>query len=78
VAVIVAVLFLIAGVAAVIGAYKAHLSVDGWMFGSLNGSASLIAVIVTLFGLTKMMGKVCPCTKSGMCSMCGKDPCMCK
>ena len=54
------VLAILATVAALIGVYKAHFLSTGATFGTLNGSASLVALAVNLF-LVKKIGGCCPC-----------------
>ena len=50
----------LATVAALIGVFKAHFLSTGITFGTLNGSASLVALALNLF-LVKKLGSCCPC-----------------
>lgn len=59
--------FLVAAIAALIGAYMAHVTPDGLVFGSTNGSLALIAFVVSMKLLSKQIRCCCPC--GGECSV---------
>ncbi len=50
----------LATIAALIGVYKSHFLSAGLTFGTLNGSASLIALAFNVLIVTKL-SKACPC-----------------
>lgn len=82
---IVALLVTLLTIAALVGVYVSHMTPEGWMFGSLNGSAAIIAVLFSLTFWVKLVKKLCPCGKGGCgsgcgggCPACGSDPCSCK
>ena len=56
-----AIFLLVVTIAALIGAYMAHVMPDGIVFGSTNGSLALIAFTVSIVLLGKQMRKCCPC-----------------
>jgi hypothetical protein len=58
--VILSVLAVIAAIAALIGVYKSHFLSTGLTFGTLNDSASLIALVLTLKFVSKL-SKGCSC-----------------
>jgi uncharacterized membrane protein YkgB len=60
VSIILGVVSVLATIAALIGVYKAHFLSTGLTFGTLNDSASLIALALFLF-LTKKLSTGCPC-----------------
>lgn len=60
VAIVLCVLAILAAVAALIGVYKAHFLSTGLTFGTINSSASLIALALNLF-LVKKLASCCPC-----------------
>ncbi len=63
-----ALFLLVITIAALIGAYMAHVMPDGVVFGTTNGSLSLIAFTAAIVLLGKQMRKCCPC--GGCCSCC--------
>lgn len=63
-AIVLCVLAILATIAALIGVYKAHFLSGGATFGTLNGSASLIALALNLF-LVKKLCSACPCQVGG-------------
>ncbi len=65
---IVALLTTATTVAAAIGVYMTHYSVEGWMFGSLNGSVAILAFLVSIMCWLKLVKKMCPCGTKAMCS----------
>ena len=79
-------------IAAAIGVYKSHVLPDGWDFGSLNGSLAILTLVVSVMAWLKLVKKLCPCGKGGLCSSggcgggscgdgcgaCGQSPCNCK
>jgi hypothetical protein len=66
-------------IAALLGVYNAHMTADGFVFGALNGSASLATFILSLVAWLKVVKKMCPCKSAcGMCPGCGTKPCSCK
>lgn len=81
-------LFVLGAIAALLGVWNAHMTDAGWVFGSPEGSLSLIALVATGMGVLKA-SKNCPCRgkgcgagcgcgdKAGMCPGCGKSPCVC-
>lgn len=56
-----ALFLLVVTIAALIGAYMAHVMPDGVVFGSTNGSLALIAFTASIVLLGKQMRKCCPC-----------------
>jgi hypothetical protein len=58
--IIIGVIAVLSSLAALIGVYKAHFLTTGPTFGTLNDSASLIALALNLF-LVKKMASCCPC-----------------
>lgn len=65
-------------VAALIGVYMKHVTTDGWVFGTMEGSLAIVALIVSVMCWLKLVKKLCPCSKSGsVCSGCGHSPCSC-
>lgn len=57
-------------IAALIGVYKTHMTVDGWEFGTLNGSAAIIALVLSLKSWLCLVKSLCPCSTAcapGMC-----------
>lgn len=65
--VVVAVLLFVASIAAILGAYKAHVLTSGGLaFGTTSGSLALIAVALTL---KCCMKQVCACVTK--CEACG-------
>ena len=84
---IVTLLVTVMTVAALIGVWMTHMTAEGWMFGTPNGSLSVIAFVVSVMCWLKLVKKMCPCGSKGMCKDgscggmcpgCGKSPCMCK
>ena len=77
---IVALLTTITTIATLIGVYNTHVTPDGWMFGSLNGSVAIVAFLVSVMCWLKLVKKMCPCGKKmgGMCPGCGHSPCTCQ
>lgn len=63
--IIIGVLAVIAALFAAIGVYKAHFLSTGPTFGTLNDSAALIALALTLFLVKKVTGFCC----CGSCDM---------
>lgn len=59
-AIILGVISVLAVIAALMGVYKAHFLSAGLTFGTLNGSASLIALALTVI-LVKKLTAACPC-----------------
>jgi hypothetical protein len=72
VGIIVALLSTLITVAAFIGLYQAHMGVSGMEFGTLNGSASIIAVVLALKFWKCVTKKMCPCQKGA----CADGACM--
>ena len=79
---IVTLLTTITTIAALIGVYQTHITPEGWMFGSLNGSVAIIAFLASVMCWLKLVKKMCPCGKGacggGSCGGCGQSPCACK
>ncbi len=83
---IVALLTTITTIATLIGVYNTHMTAEGWMFGTLNGSLAIIALLLSVMCWLKLVKKMCPCGKGscaggscgGGCPGCGNDPCTCK
>ena len=82
---IVALLTTVTTVAALTGVYVTHMTPEGWMFGTLNGSVAIIAFLASVMCWLKLVKKLCPCGKSscasgscGACPGCGTSPCSCK
>lgn len=79
-------------IAAAIGLYLVHVTPTGLVFGTTEGSLSIIALLACLMSWKKTYKGVCPCTKGGcgcggkhgcgdekgMCPGCGHSPCTCK
>ena len=57
---VIGILGLLVTIAAAIGVYKAHILSSGATFGTLNGSAAIIALVISL-KLTKKTLSCCPC-----------------
>ena len=86
--VIVALLTTATTVATAIGVYMTHYTVEGWMFGTLNGSVAIVAFLVSIMCWLKLVKKLCPCGtmggaccgsgSCGGCPGCGTSPCSCK
>lgn len=84
---LVALVFTLTSVAAFVGVYVTHVTVDGWSFGTLNGSVALATLIVSLAAWLKTVKKLCPCNSKGGCGCgdargggcpgCGRDSCQC-
>ena len=77
---IMALLTTITTIATFIGVYQTHITPEGWMFGSLNGSIAVIAFLFSIMCWLKLVKKLCPCGKGacGGCPGCGNMPCSCK
>ena len=85
---IVALLSTLTTIATAIGVYQTHLTDQGWMFGTANGSLAVLAFIVSIMCWLKLVKKMCPCGKKAMCADgscaggscpgCGTNPCSCK
>lgn len=82
---IVALLATATTVAAAIGVYMTHYTAEGWMFGKMDGSLAIVALLISVMCWLKLVRKVCPCCKiggaccdGGGCSACGTSPCSCK
>ena len=78
---IVALLTTVTTIATLIGVYQTHVTAEGWMFGSPNGSLAVIAFVVSIMCWVKLVKKMCPCGSKGSCggcSGCGQSPCVCK
>jgi hypothetical protein len=79
---IVALLVTALTIAALVGVYVTHVTPEGWLFGSLNGSAAIIALLFSLKFWHRLVKKLCPCKKGGCCGGacpgCGTSPCSCK
>ena len=76
---IVALLTTVTTVATLIGVYMTHVTAEGWMFGTPNGSLSVLAFLVSIMCWLKLVKKMCPCgKKGGVCPGCGTSPCSCK
>ncbi|UPA22524.1 hypothetical protein K8942_05770 [Candidatus Peribacteria bacterium] len=58
--IVLGIITVVAVIAALVGVYKAHFLSAGLTFGTLNGSASLIALALTA-SLLKKLTKACPC-----------------
>ena len=79
---LVALVLTLTTIAALLGVWHAHNTPSGWMFGSGDGSLSILALVFSVVLWHKVTKKMCPCqTKccsgGGMCGKCGKDPCAC-
>ena len=77
---LVALLTTVTTVATLIGVYMTHVTPEGWMFGSLNGSVAVVAFLLSIMCWLKLVKKLCPCGKmgGGMCPGCGHSPCTCR
>ena len=81
---IVALLTTVTTIATLIGVYMTHITPEGWMFGSLNGSVAVIAFLASIMCWLKLVKKMCPCGSKGacgaggMCPGCGHSPCTCR
>lgn len=58
--IILGIIAVLATVAALIGVYKSHFLSAGLTFGTLNGSASLIALALSMLVVSKL-SQACPC-----------------
>lgn len=77
--IVVALLSTVVTIAAFVGLYKAHMGVDGLEFGTLNGSAAIIAVVLSLKFWKCTVKKMCPCNKAcGAGCACPQGACNCK
>ena len=66
-------------IATLVGVYQTHVTAEGWMFDSANGSLAVIAFLVSIMCWLKLVKKLCPCGKMmGGCPGCGQSPCACK
>lgn len=70
--------------AAVFGVYHAHTPGGVWTFGTMEGSLSIIALLLTMMAGYKTGKKMCGCCSKGACGggkcggcPCGKDGCDC-
>jgi len=63
--IVLAVLSTLSTIAALVGVYKAHFLSTGLTFGTLNDSASLIALALNLF-LMKKVCSMCACQYQGV------------
>jgi hypothetical protein len=52
-------------IAAAIGVYSTHMTAEGWMFGTLNGSVAIIALLAALVSWLKIFKKMCGCRRKG-------------
>ncbi len=84
---VVALLTTLTTVATALGVYQTHVTADGWMFGTANGSLAILAFLVSIGIWLKLVKKLCPCGKKGSCDGacaggncpgCGTEPCSCK
>jgi ABC-type nickel/cobalt efflux system permease component RcnA len=75
---VVTLLLTVVAIASLLGVYNTHMTAEGWMFGTLNGSVAIIAFTAAIMCWIKLVKKMCPCGKSGMCPGCGHNPCTCK
>ena len=81
---IVALLTTVTTIATLIGVYMTHVTIDGWKFGTMDGSLAVVAFVVSMMCWLKLVKKLCPCNKmggsscGGGCPGCGNDPCSCK
>ncbi len=78
---VVALLSTVTTVATLIGVYMTHVTMDGWKFGTIDGSLSVIAFLVSVMCWLKLVKKLCPCSSGGSCGACpgcGTSPCSCK
>lgn len=66
-------------IATAMGVFMTHVTPEGWMFGTLNGSLAIVAFLVSVMCWLKLVKKLCPCGKmGGACPGCGTEPCSCK
>lgn len=63
---VVAFLTTITTVATIIGVYMTHMTIDGWKFGTIDGSLSIVAFVVSIMVWLKLVKKLCPCGKTSM------------
>ncbi len=63
-------------IAALVGVYMAHMTAEGMLFGTLEGSLSIVAAIFGVKATSKLCKSVCPCnSKGGKC--CDSSDCNC-
>ncbi len=73
--IIVSLLLLAATVAAFIGMWHNHVTPTGWVFGTTEGSLSILTFVASLMLLFKTSKKLCPCNS---CNCSTKDKPMMK
>lgn len=62
---VVALLVTLATLAALVGVWKTHMTADGMMFGSTEGSLALLTFVLSSVIWVKMVKCLCPCSKGG-------------
>ena len=72
---IVALLTTATTVATALGVWMTHMTPEGWMFGTLNGSVAVIAFLFSIMCWLKLVKKLCPCGKMGADGACGPGQC---
>jgi hypothetical protein len=88
VGVVMLILVTVLTLAAAIGLYMVHVTPAGLVFGTTEGSLSIMALLFCLISWKKICKGVCGCCgkgcggkcagKEGMCPGCGHNPCTCK
>lgn len=70
---LIALVFTLTTVAAAVGVWNTHMTLDGWTFGTTPGSAALFVFVVSLMVWFKTVKKMCPCRSAGCGSGCGSS-----